>query len=166
VAYASRALNAAEQNETVTERENLALVYCLQEWRYMLEGATHRVLCKTDHALLSLLTKKEICRRQALWIEEMAGFNLQISHIQGTANAVGDPLSRRPEYEQLIAPAAVGAPEGVQLAQRFGLLDSVCASLVPAAAAAAAAQAAAVSQTPLAALHTQQQAVDIGPMGP
>jgi transposase InsO family protein len=134
VAYASRALNPAEQNYTVTERENLALVYCLQEWQYMLEGSPHPVQCYTDHsALLSLLSKKVLSRREARWISEMSAFDLRIAHIEGKSNAVADPLSRRPDYEQLIAPAAVGAPQGVQLALRFGLLDSTAAQLAAAA---------------------------------
>jgi len=134
VAYASRSLNPAEQNYTVTERENLALVYCLQEWQHMLEGHPHPVQCLTDHeALLSLLSKPVLSRREARWIGELAGFQLQISHIKGASNAVGDPLSRRPDHEQLIAPAAVGAPPGWQLAQRFGLLESAPPAMAAAA---------------------------------
>jgi hypothetical protein len=122
VAYASRSMNPAEQNYGATDRENLALVYCVEEWQHMLEGSLHPVTCFTDHqALVSLLTQEQLSRRQARWIMALAQYNLKVQYIKGENNVVGDPLSRRPDHEQLIAPAAVGAPEGWQLLQRFGL---------------------------------------------
>jgi transposase InsO family protein len=122
VAYASRSMSPAEQNYSATDRENLALVYCVEEWQHMLEGSPHPVTCYTDHqALVHLLTQEQLSRRQARWIMFLAQYNLQVQYIQGASNVVGDPLSRRPDHEQLIAPAAVGAPAGWQLLQKFGL---------------------------------------------
>jgi transposase InsO family protein len=120
VAYASRALNAAEQNYHTTERENLALVYCLDEWQHMLVGSPHVVLCQTDHdALKDLLTKPTLSRREARWVTMLADYQLQVVHIPGSSNAVGDPLSRRPDYARM-APKD-GVPDGIKLARRFGL---------------------------------------------
>ena len=120
VAYASRALNAAEQNYHTTERENLALVYCLEEWEHMLVGSPHVVLCQTDHdALKDLLTKPTLSRREARWVTMLADYQLRVVHIPGSSNAVGDPLSRRPDYAKT-APKD-GVPDGIKLARRFGL---------------------------------------------
>ena len=122
VAYASRSLTPAEQNYGATDRENLALVYCLDEWQHMLEGSPHRVLCYTDHqALVDLLTKEKLSRRQARWIMAMAQYDLQVQYIPGQFNIMADALSRKPDLEEEVAPAALGAPEGWQLLQKFGL---------------------------------------------
>jgi transposase InsO family protein len=122
VAYASRSMNPAEQNYGATDRENLALVYCVEEWQHMLEGSLHPVTCYTDHqALVSLLGQEQLSRRQARWIMALAQYNLRVQYIRGDCNVVGDPLSRRPDHEQHRAAAAVGAPEGWQLLQKFGL---------------------------------------------
>lgn len=88
----------------------------------MIEGSLHAVICYTDHqALVSLLTQEQLSRRQPRWIMALAQYNLRVQYIRGDCNLVGDPLSRRPDLEQHIAPAVVGAPEGWQLLQEFGL---------------------------------------------
>jgi RNase H-like domain found in reverse transcriptase len=53
VAYMSRKLNAAEKNYTVHERELLAVVGSLQEWRVYLLG--NKFLAKPDHRPLQYL---------------------------------------------------------------------------------------------------------------
>jgi hypothetical protein len=52
-AYMSRKLNAAEQNYSVHERELLAVVDALRDWRPYLLG--HKFVVKIDHMLRSTL---------------------------------------------------------------------------------------------------------------
>jgi RNase H-like domain found in reverse transcriptase len=67
VAYMSRKLNAAEQDCTVHERELLAVVGALQEWRAYLLG--NKCILKTDHRPLQYLhTQAHLSRRQARWV--------------------------------------------------------------------------------------------------
>ncbi len=55
IAYASRLCNAAERNYSITERETLAVIYCLEHFRDMILGYKIRVW--TDHMAIQNLFK-------------------------------------------------------------------------------------------------------------
>ena len=55
--YASKALNVAQRNYTVTEQELLAVVYAFEKFRSYLLGA--KVIVHTDHAALRYLMAKK-----------------------------------------------------------------------------------------------------------
>jgi hypothetical protein len=93
VAYVARKLTSAEVNYTTTEQEMLAFVYCFQQWRCYLEGS--QVLLHTDHEPLTwLATQDRPNRRQARWLEFLAGFRYDILYVKGDQNVVADALSR------------------------------------------------------------------------
>lgn len=58
-AFFSRRLSPAEQNYDVGNRELLALVLALQEWRHWLEGAPQPFVVWTDHKNLAYLGSAE-----------------------------------------------------------------------------------------------------------
>jgi hypothetical protein len=63
VAYALRKLSSAEKNYPVHERELLAIVYALKEWRPYLHVS--RFVIKTDHnPLLYMDTQSNLSKRQ------------------------------------------------------------------------------------------------------
>jgi hypothetical protein len=102
VAYCGRKWNSAELNYTVGEKELLAIVDALREWRCYLEGKTFEVF--TDHnPLIWLQTQPSLSRRQAGWMEYLQRFHIQWRYRPGVRN-VADPISRAPslkEKEQL-----------------------------------------------------------------
>ena len=49
VAYLSKSLNAVERNYEIHDKEMLAIVHALEEWRHFLEGAQHKVEIWMDH---------------------------------------------------------------------------------------------------------------------
>ena len=66
LAYYSRKMNSAELNYPIHEKEELAIVNALREWRRYLEGYTHQVQIITDHQSLQYLpTQPSLSRRQA-----------------------------------------------------------------------------------------------------
>jgi hypothetical protein len=49
VAYYSKSLNAVERNYEIHDKEMLAIICALEDWRHFLEGACHKFEIWTDH---------------------------------------------------------------------------------------------------------------------
>jgi transposase InsO family protein len=96
VAYMSRKLNAAEQNYPPHERELLAVVDALREWRCYLMG--RKFLVKTDHRPLQYLqTQQTLSRRQARWVIFLQNYDFDWEYVTGKSNGAADALSRQEE---------------------------------------------------------------------
>ncbi|KAI3376076.1 hypothetical protein L3Q82_016603 [Scortum barcoo] len=79
-AFFSRRLTPAERNYDVGNRELLAVVLALQEWRHWLEGAEQPFLVWTDHKNLAYLrSAKRLNPRQARWALFPEQFSLDTS---------------------------------------------------------------------------------------
>ena len=95
IAYESRKLSSAEFNNTTTEQELLAVVHSLKVFRPYIQSE-HTTQIFTDHRALEwLLSKPDVSRREARWLEEISRYNLKLSYIPGRIN-VADPVSRVP----------------------------------------------------------------------
>ena len=97
VAFESRKMIPAEVNYPVHDQELLSVVHGLKKWRHYLHGGRVRVI--TDNwATKFLLTKPDLNKRQAGWLDFIQEFNLEIIYRPGKENTVADALSRRPDY--------------------------------------------------------------------
>ena len=95
IAFASRCLNQAEMNYSATDRELLAVIYGLEQFRHYVEHKKFTLY--TDHnALVSLLKKKEMTRRLARYVSFLQTFDFDLRYLKGKMNQVADALSRRP----------------------------------------------------------------------
>ena len=66
VAFYSKSLSSVEWNYEIYEKEILAIICALEEWRHFLEGATHLVEIWTDHKNLEyFMMAKKLNHRQA-----------------------------------------------------------------------------------------------------
>jgi len=64
VAFYSKSLSPVERNYEIHDKEILAIICVLEEWKHFLEGARHLVEIWTDHKNLEyFMTVKKLNRR-------------------------------------------------------------------------------------------------------
>ena len=98
-AFHSRKFNPAERNYEIYDKEMLAIVECMDKWRYYFEGSEHQLTVLTDHRNLVWFTEtKNYNRRQTRWAEKLSRFNFIIKYRPGLQGGKPDALSRRPDY--------------------------------------------------------------------
>ncbi|GFT15520.1 retrovirus-related Pol polyprotein from transposon 17.6 [Trichonephila clavipes] len=110
IAFASRTLNKAERNYTVTERGCLAVIWALTKFKTYFGSLPVEVI--TDHAALTKLTNgKNLSNLMIRWALKLSEFNIEWEHRPGVQNVVADVLSRNP----------VGTPEGSQISREVNI---------------------------------------------
>ena len=99
VAFFSKSLNAVEQNYEIHDKEMLAIIRALEEWRHFLEGAHHKFEIWTDHKNLEyFMTAKKLNRRQARWSLYLSRFEFSMCHHPGRSMGKADALSWRADH--------------------------------------------------------------------
>src|SRR5271155_82244 len=97
--YLSKSFNKTERNYEIYDRELLAIIWALTDWRHYLIGSPHVVTVLSDHQNLTYFrTTQKLNRRQARWSLFLADFNLQLIHLPGKQMVQSDALSRRPDH--------------------------------------------------------------------
>ena len=100
MAYFSEALQGAEHNYSIHDKEMLAVVRALQCWRPELIGAKRQapfMIITDNQALEYFSTKRQLNGRQAGWGELLSQYNFQITYRPGKENVIADALSRKTE---------------------------------------------------------------------
>jgi len=127
VAFYSKSLSLVERNYEIHDKEMLAIICMLEEWRHFLEGAQHPVEIWTDHKNLEyFITAKKLNRRQARWSLYLARFDFRLIYYPGHSMGKPDALSQRLDHGKgasdnkdvvLLQPElfAIQALKGVQL---------------------------------------------------
>ena len=99
VAFMSKALNDAERNYKIYDKEMLAVMQGFYEWAHYLKGNDAVTEVLTDHQNLTYFRKPQnLNRRQARWIMDLQEYNFTIKHRSGKTNTKADLLSRRADY--------------------------------------------------------------------
>jgi hypothetical protein len=99
--YLSRTFNETEQRYQIYDRELLALIRALDEWKVYLEGARHTVTVYIDHDNLRYFRSGQtLNKRQARWSLYLSQFPLQLTHKPGKTMILSDALSRRADAEE------------------------------------------------------------------
>ncbi|MCO5576971.1 hypothetical protein L7F22_030792 [Adiantum nelumboides] len=95
IAYESRMFSKPEMTARIYEKELLAVIHALTQWRHYLLGADFTVF--TDHqSLRYFLSQKQFSEKQMRWANILSQFHFQIVHVQGQKNVVADALSPKP----------------------------------------------------------------------
>lgn len=101
ISLASRVLTQCESRYTTSEKELLAIIYCLVKFSMYLLGSKFEII--TDHqALTFLLSTPYHNARLMRWILSMQEFNFDIIHCKGSDNLVADFFSRNFGHETSI----------------------------------------------------------------
>jgi len=99
VAFYSKSLSSMKWNYEIHDKEMLAIIHALEEWRHFLEGATHLVEIWTNHKNLEyFMMAKKLNRHQAHWSLHLARFDFLLHHCPGRAMGKPDALSRRADH--------------------------------------------------------------------
>jgi len=99
VAFLSKCLNSVERNYDIHDKELLAIIRALEEWRHYLEGAKYKFEIWTDHKNLQYFrTAKKLNRRQARWSLYLSRFDFALLHRSGRSSGKPDALSRRSDH--------------------------------------------------------------------
>ena len=97
ISYASCTLNNAELNYTTTEKELLAIIFAIKQFRPYIYG--QRFTLVTDHRpLIWLLNLKDptVGSRLARWKIKLQEYDYEVVYKPGRVNANADALSRNP----------------------------------------------------------------------
>ena len=99
MAFYSKSLSPVERNYEIHDKEILAIIRTLEEWRHFLEGARHPVEIWMDHKNLEyfIMAKKLNCH-QARWSLYLACFDFKLIHHPGHSMGKPDALSQRPDH--------------------------------------------------------------------
>ena len=83
VAFLSKSLPPVKRNYEIHDKEMLAIVRALEEWRHFVEGVEHQVKIWTNHKNMEyFMTAKKLNRRQACWSLLLARFNFAMHQLQ------------------------------------------------------------------------------------
>jgi transposase InsO family protein len=97
VAFRSESMVDAERNYEIYDKEMLAIIRALEDWRHYLEGLPEPFDIVTDHRNLQYWrTAQDLTRRQARWSLYLSRFDFHLTHKPGITNTQADPLSRLP----------------------------------------------------------------------
>jgi len=101
IAYMSHKMSPAETRYPTHDKEMLAIIHALTEWRTYLQGRQpFTIRVRTDHnSLQYFMTQPSLSARQARWLDKLADFDFKIEYVKGPTNAAADAFSRRPDHE-------------------------------------------------------------------
>lgn len=100
VAFRSQSLTDTECNYEIYDKELLAIVAALREWRPYLLGNPHSIEILTDHQNLTFFrAPQHLNRRQAHWYTELQEYNFTLTHKPGSQMGKADHLSRRADLD-------------------------------------------------------------------
>ena len=87
-----------ERNYEIHDKEMLAIIRYLEEWRHFLKGAVIKFEIWTDHKNLKYFMKaQKLNWRQARWALYLSRFDFMLKHVPGSKIGKADSLSRRPD---------------------------------------------------------------------
>lgn len=99
-AYLSQSMSPAEHNYDIYDKELLAIMRALEEWRHYLEGAADIFEIHTDHKNLAYFREAhKLNRRQAQWALYLSRFHFHLLHQPKRDMTIPNAFSRRADHD-------------------------------------------------------------------
>ncbi|QRW22888.1 Retrotransposable element Tf2 protein [Rhizoctonia solani] len=99
IAYMSKSFSGAKANYDTHNKELLAIIKALEEWRIFLEATDRPIQVFTDHRNLEYWRHAQTFnQRHARWRIFLSDFNFEIHYCPGKQSGKPDALSRRSNY--------------------------------------------------------------------
>jgi hypothetical protein len=99
ISFISKTFSPTERNYEIYDRELLAIIRALEEWRHYIQGSAHTTMVLSDHKNLTYYRDaKKLNRRQARWSLHLSEFDVKLIHTPGNRMIQSDALSRRPDH--------------------------------------------------------------------
>ncbi|CCF49973.1 related to retrotransposon nucleocapsid protein [Ustilago hordei] len=96
----TRKMSSAKKNYEIHDKELLAVVACLTQWRHMLAGLPSQLVILTDHeALKYFKSQRRITGRQARWAILLADSDFILQYRPGDKGGEPDALTRRTDMQ-------------------------------------------------------------------
>ena len=94
--YYNKKLIPLELNYNIYNKELLAIVTVLKEWRAFSQKIIELFIIKTDYKNLTrFLTTKKLNYKQVKWVEMLVEYYFEIKYIKSTDNVKVDILSKK-----------------------------------------------------------------------
>ena len=101
IAFESRPIKGKNLLKPIYEKEMLAILHALKQWRPYLLGRHFKV--KTDHDSLKYFLEQRLSsEEQQKWVTKMLGYDFEIIYKKGKQNVVADALSRKDEDVEVL----------------------------------------------------------------
>ncbi len=95
IGFMSKSFSDTEQNYQIHNKEMLAIMRALEEWRHFLEGSDQKFEIHMDHKNLSYFREAhKLNRRQAQWSLYLSRFDFTLTHKPGRQMGRPDALLR------------------------------------------------------------------------
>ena len=83
-AFLSKTFNETKWNYEIYDRELLAIIWALEEWRHYIQGSGHTTMVYSNHQNLTYFCNaQKLNRRQARWSLYLSEFDVKLIHQVG-----------------------------------------------------------------------------------
>ncbi|KAF8674998.1 hypothetical protein RHS04_06772 [Rhizoctonia solani] len=133
IAYMSKSFSGAEANYDTHNKELLAIIKALEEWRIFLEAMDRPIQVFTDHQNLEYwMQARTFNCRHAQWRIFLSNFNFKIHYCPGKQSGKPDALSRRADYVDTLPEPEVMLPAEVfanTSEEEVEIITEICSKL-------------------------------------
>ncbi len=102
IAYQFKKLLRLKKRYEIHDKELLAIVKALQDWRPYLTDIKKSIQIYTDHKnLRNFATMKQLNQQQICWVKQLINYKFQIHYKKSNENDEADTLSKQPDHEEV-----------------------------------------------------------------